>query len=83
MPSLHPSQLAKRLREFGPPPEGSSTLWEMASYAEREGKSKFLVPALNLPPTEVCAWTQLVDFETSVCKNHSLHSGEKSHQAMM
>lgn len=52
-PALQPSQLAKKLEESGPTAKDSSTLWEMAGYAEEERESKFLVPALDLSPRPV------------------------------
>ena len=47
-PLMRESQLAERLREAAPPYK-ASTLWEMAGYGEREGGSKFVVSALDLP----------------------------------
>ena len=42
--SIKPSQLGQRVGG-----DGSSTLWDMAGYSEKDEGNKFVVPALDLP----------------------------------
>ena len=42
--SLKPSQLGQKVGS-----DGSSTLWDMAGYSEKDEGNKFVVPALDLP----------------------------------